>query len=71
MTIKELIQRLEILNDNVEVKIGYGEQRNPIRFIIAESNCIILHSGVYMADPTEELVKTIAIHGKFDKEDKI
>ena len=71
MTVKELRQKLEILSDNVEVKIGYGEQRNPIRFIIAESNCIILHSNVYMADPTEELVKTIAIHGKFDKEDKI
>ena len=69
MTVKELRQILKKLNDNVEVKIGYGEQRNPIRFIIAESNNIILHSNVYMADPTEELVRTIAIHGKFDKED--
>jgi hypothetical protein len=51
------------------VKIGYAEQRNPIRFIMAESGGIILHSAVYMADPTEELVRTIATYGKFNKED--
>ena len=69
MTVKELRQILEKLDDNVELKIGYGEQRNPIRFILAESDGIILHSAVYMADPTEELVRTIVTYGKFDKED--
>ena len=69
MTVKELRQILEKLDDNVEVKIGYGERRNPIRFILAELDGIILHSAVYMADPTEELVRTIATYGKFNKED--
>ena len=69
MTVKELRQILEKLDDNVEFKIGYGEQRNPIRFILAESDGIILHSNVYYADPTEELVRTIVTYGKFDKED--
>lgn len=69
MTVKELRQILEKLDDNVELKIGYGEQRNPIRFILAESDGIILHSNVYYADPTEELVRTIVTYGKFDKED--
>lgn len=69
MTVKELRQILEKLDDNVEVRIGYGEQRNPIRFILAESDGIILHSDVYMADPTEELVKIIVTYGKFDKGD--
>ena len=45
MTVKELRQILEKLDDNVELKIGYGEQRNPIRFILAESDGIILHSN--------------------------
>lgn len=69
MTVKELRQILETLDDNVEVRIGYAEQRNPIRFIMAESDGILLHSNVYYADPTEELVRTIAIYGKVDKED--
>lgn len=69
MTVKKLRQILEKLDDNIEVRIGYGEQRNPIRFIMAESDGILLHSNVYYADPTEELVKTLAIHGKFNKED--
>lgn len=69
MTVKKLRQILECLDDNVEVRIGYGEHRNPIRFILAESDGIILHSDVYYADPTEELVKTIATYGKFDKEE--
>ncbi len=69
MTVKELRQILEKLNDNVEVRIGYGEQRKPIRFILAEENGILLHSNVYYADPTEELVKTLVIHGKSDKKD--
>lgn len=69
MTVKELRQILEKLEDNVEVRIGYAEQRNPIRFILAEENGIILHSDVYYADPTEELVKTLVMHGKFDKKD--
>ena len=69
MTVKELRQILEKLDDNVELKIGYGEQRNPIRFILAETDGIILHSNVYYADPTEELVRTIVTYGKFDKED--
>lgn len=69
MTIKELRQILEKLNDNVEVRIGYAEQRNPIRFIMAESDGILLHSNVYMADPTEELVRTIVTYGKFNKGD--
>lgn len=69
MTVKELRQILEKLDDNVELKIGYGEHRNPIRFILAESDGIILHSNVYYADPTEELVRTIVTYGKFDKEE--
>lgn len=69
MTVKELRQILEKLDDNVELKIGYGEQRNPIRFILAETDGIILHSNVYYADPTEELVRTIVTYGKFNKED--
>ena len=69
MTVKELRQILEKLDDNVEVRIGYAEQRNPIRFILAESDGIILHSNVYYADPTEELVRTIVTYGKFNKED--
>lgn len=69
MTVKELRQILEKLDDNVELKIGYGEHRNPIRFILAETDGIILHSDVYYADPTEELVRTIVTYGKFDKED--
>ena len=69
MTVKELRQILEKLDDNVELKIGYGEHRNPIRFILAETDGIILHSNVYYADPTEELVRTIVTYGKFDKEE--
>lgn len=69
MTVKELRQILEKLDDNVEVKIGYAEQRNPIRFIMATESGILLHSDVYYADPTEELVRTIVTYGKFDKED--
>ena len=69
MTVKELRQILEKLDDNVEVKIGYAEQRYPIRFILAETDGIILHSNVYYADPTEELVRTIVTYGKFNKED--
>ena len=69
MTVKELRQILEKLDDNVEVRIGYAEQRNPIRFVLADSDGIILHSDVYYADPTEELVKTLVTYGKFDKED--
>lgn len=69
MTVKELRQILEKLDDNIEVRIGYGEQRNPIRFILAESDGILLHSNVYYADPTEELVRTIVTYGKFDKEE--
>lgn len=69
MTVKKLRQILEKLDDNVEVRIGYAEQRNPIRFIKAESNGIILHSNIYYADPIEVLVETLATYGKFDKKD--
>lgn len=69
MTVKKLRQILEKLEDNVEVKIGYAEQRNPIRFVKAESDCIVLHSDIYYADPIEVLVETIATYGKFDKKD--
>ena len=66
MTVKKLRQILEKLDDNVEVKIGYGEQRYPINFIMPTESGILLHSAVYMADPTEELVRTIVTYGKFD-----
>ena len=69
MTVKKLRQILEKLDDNIKVRIGYGEQRNPIRFILAESDGIVLHSDVYYADPTEELVRTIVTYGKFNKKD--
>ena len=69
MTVKELRQILEKLDDNVEVKIGYAEQRNPIRFIVPIESGIHLHSAIYMADPIEELVRIIATYGKFNKED--
>ena len=69
MTVKKLRQILEKLDDNVEVKIGYGDQRHPINFIMPIESGILLHSNVYMADPTEELIRAIAIYGKFNKED--
>lgn len=70
MTVKELRQILEKLDDNIEVKIGYAEQCNPIKFIVPnpDKSGILLHNDIYMANPIEELVRTIVIYGKFNKE---
>lgn len=64
MTVKELRQILEKLDDNIEVKIGYAERCKPINFIVPTESCVLLHSSIYMANPIEELVRTIATYGK-------
>lgn len=64
MTAKELIVILSKLQDDVEIKIGYADKSFPIKFVMAESGYIVLHSDVYKANQSVELLKTLAIYGK-------
>lgn len=64
MTVKELKDILSKLQDDVEIKIGYGDKSYPIKFVMAENGYIVLHSDVYKANPEIELLKTLAIYGK-------
>lgn len=64
MTVKELKDILSKLQDDVEIKVGYGPKSYPIKFVMADIECVVLHSDVYMANPKIELLKTLAIYGK-------
>lgn len=64
MTIKELKDILSKLQDDVEIKIGYSDKSYPIKFIMADIECVVLHNRVYKANPEIELIKTLAIYGK-------
>ena len=64
MKVKELIDKLSLLDDNVEVKIGYGDNIEPINFIIPENNCVVLHPDVYYGDKNKLLVQTLVSYHK-------
>ena len=64
MTVKELRDILGMLDDNVEVKIGYGESANPIKFVAPRSDYVLLHPAIYEADPNMTLLATLATYGK-------
>ena len=65
MTIKELINKLSLLDDNVEVKIGYGDNIEPINFIFPEeNNCIVLHPDVYGVDKNKLWERTLVYYHK-------
>lgn len=64
MTVKELKDILSKLQDDVEIKIGYGPKSYPIKFVMADIECVVLCNRVYKANPEIELLKTLAIYGK-------
>lgn len=64
MTVGELVNKLSLLDDNVEVKVGYGDNVEPLNFIIPESNYIILHPNVYYGDKNELWTQTLVLHHK-------
>lgn len=64
MTVKELKSILDMLDDNVEVKIGFGEKAKPIRFIAPYEDSIMLHTDLYMEEPEHTFVETLAMFGK-------
>ena len=53
-----------MLDDKVEVKIGFGEKAKPIKFIAPYRDSIMLHPGIYMEKPEYTLIETIAMFGK-------
>lgn len=59
MKVKELVDKLSLLDDNVEVKIGYGDIVNPINFIFPRDNYIVLHSHVYEGNKYELWAHTL------------
>lgn len=68
MTVKELINKLSLLDDDVEVKVGYGENIEPINFIIpVDDNCIVLHPNVYYGDKNKLWEQTLVYYHKKDK----
>ena len=51
MTVKELREKLELLQDDIEIKIGYGEHIENLNFIVPESNYILFRSELYEDNP--------------------
>lgn len=64
MTANELKDILSKLQDDVGIKVGYGDKSYPIRFVMADIECVVLHNSVYEANPEIELLKTFGIYGK-------
>ncbi len=64
MTVKELKYILSKLQDDIEIKVGYADKSFPIKFVMADNECVVLHNKVYKANPEIELIKTLAIYGK-------
>lgn len=59
MKVKELVNKLSKLDDDVEVRIGYGDKANPINFIFPLDNYIVLHSHVYEGNKYELWAQTL------------
>lgn len=59
MKVKELVDKLSLLDDDVEVKIGYGDKANTINFIFPQDNYIVLHSHVYEENKYELWAQTL------------
>ena len=59
MKVKELVDKLSKLDDDVEVKIGYGDYIKPINFIFPQNNYIVLHSHVYEGNKYELWAQTL------------
>lgn len=64
MTVKELREKLELLQDDVEIKIGYGEHIENLNFIVPESNYILFHSELYEDNPEFRWLQTLCFYGK-------
>lgn len=59
MKVKELIDKLSLLDNDVEVKVGYGCYVEPINFIFPQSKCVVLHPNVYDGDKAELWAQTL------------
>lgn len=64
MTVKQLREKLELLQDDIEIKIGYGSKEYDIKFIIPSNKNIVLAEDVYEAKPDMEWLHTLCIYGK-------
>lgn len=69
MKVKELIDKLSKLDDDVEVKIGYGDKANPINFISPRNNYIVLHSHIYYGNKYELWAQTLFNFHKKDNDE--
>jgi len=64
MTVKELVDKLSLLDDDVEVMVGYGDIAKPLNFIFPRGNHIVLHPAVYYGDKVELWLETLACFHK-------
>lgn len=64
MKVKELREKLELLQDDIDVKIGYGCKEYDIKFIIPSSKNIVFAEDAYEAKPDMEWLHTLCIYGK-------
>jgi len=70
MKVKELVDKLSLMDDDVEVKVGYGDKAEPINFIFPQDNYIVLHPNVYDGNKYELWAQTLLRFYKKKKNDE-